>query len=74
MSSVKFKTNIKCANCVNTVTPYLDQAAGIRNWEVDLTDANRVLTVDLAPGQSPEIVLSALKDAGYTAEALPQDQ
>ena len=74
MASVKFKTNIKCGGCVNTVTPFLEQESGILNWKVDLTDASRLLTVELEPGQSPEIVVKALKDAGYTAETISQDQ
>ncbi|TNE48315.1 MAG: heavy-metal-associated domain-containing protein [Bacteroidetes bacterium] len=70
MTKVKFKTNIKCMGCVNTVTPFLNQAAGIQHWEVDLQDPNRVLTVDLEDGSQPMVVKEALKEAGYTAEEL----
>ena len=45
METKKFKTNIKCTGCVATVTPFLDEAVGERQWEVDLTDPSRILTV-----------------------------
>lgn len=56
--------------CVNTVTPFLNQATEIQHWEVDLQDPNRVLTVDLEDGSQPGVVKEALKEAGYAAEEL----
>ena len=42
---VKFKTNIKCVGCIQTVTPFLDKVEGLEQWEVDLTSPDRVLTI-----------------------------
>ena len=62
----KFKTNIKCSACVEKVTPYLNEVAGIDQWNVDLTSPQRTLTV--AGGASESEVKESLKKAGYTAE------
>ena len=35
MEILKFKTNIKCGGCVETVTPFLNEEQSIRNWQVD---------------------------------------
>ena len=66
METLKFKTNIKCSACVDKVTPGLNNVAGETNWEVDLTDADRTLTV--VGEASEEEVISALKEVGYDAQ------
>jgi copper chaperone CopZ len=65
MEKLKFKTNIKCANCVATVTPFLNEAAGEKNWQVDLVDPLRTLTVTEADEKK---IIEALQKAGYKAE------
>ena len=48
-------------------TPYLNEVAGKENWQVDLKDPARVLTVNTdAP---TEKVIEALQKAGYKGEA-----
>lgn len=68
MKENKYKTNIKCTGCVATVTPFLDAAVGERNWEVDLNDPSRTLTVNV--GTDKETVIAALQKAGYKAEKI----
>ena len=46
MTTLRFKTNLNCGNCVAAVTPYLDGAAAIRRWAVDTSNADKVLTVE----------------------------
>ncbi|GAB3925696.1 MULTISPECIES: heavy-metal-associated domain-containing protein [Larkinella] len=65
MEKTTFKTNIKCANCVATVTPYLNKAVGEANWQVDTLTPDKLLTVE---GASVEQVQEALREAGYKAE------
>jgi copper chaperone len=65
MEAKKFKTNIKCSACVEKVTPYLNEAAGESNWQVDLQDPARTLTVQITDDQK---VIEALQKAGYKAE------
>lgn len=68
METLKFKTNIKCAGCITTVTPYLNETAGEGNWQVDLTSPERILTIDGDANQ--EIIKEAMKKAGYNAEKI----
>ena len=46
METKKFKTNIKCSGCVATVTPHLNEAVGEANWNVDITDPAKILSVN----------------------------
>lgn len=69
MSTLKFKTNIKCGNCVATVTPHLNAVSGIDSWVVDLKDPNRTLTVQTEETDA-ETVKKAVETAGYKAEAV----
>jgi len=65
MEKTKFKTNIKCSACVAKVTPYLNEVAGENNWQVDLIDPARTLTVD---NSDEKKIVEALQKAGYKAE------
>jgi copper chaperone CopZ len=67
MSTLKFKTNIKCGACVATVTPSLNTVVGEGNWSVDLQSPDRTLTVDSDTATNAQIT-QALKDAGYSGE------
>lgn len=67
METVKFKTNIKCGNCIATVTPFLNEAVGEGNWQVDIQDPKKVLTVE---NSTAEKVRQAVEKAGYKAESL----
>jgi copper chaperone len=65
MEKTTFKTNIKCSACVEKVTPYLNEVAGENNWQVDLADPKRTLTIAETDENK---VIEALKKAGYKAE------
>lgn len=68
METKKYRTNIKCTGCVDTVTPYLNQAVGEDKWHVDLNDPSRILTVT---GEAEkDVVIQALEKAGYKAEKI----
>ena len=69
MSILKFKTNIKCGSCVETITPFLNQLQGIKNWKVDLSSPERTLTVETENADPSEIVKS-LEKAGYHAKVI----
>ena len=68
METLKFKTNIKCSGCIETVTPALNKTVGKDNWEVDLQDPDKTLTV--VSDASENEVVAALKEAGYQAEKI----
>ena len=64
----KFKTTINCANCEAKVKPFLDQNEKIEHWEVDLSHADRILTVKGAI--TPEEVAKTTLKAGFKAEVI----
>jgi copper chaperone len=69
MATYKFKTSIKCNGCIQTITPFLNNAGGIEHWEVDLNSPDRILTVEtfnLTEAEVKEII----NKAGYTAESV----
>jgi copper chaperone len=68
MEALKFKTTIKCSGCVAKVTPFLNEALGEDNWEVDYNNPQKVLTVVGEEDKSK--VIQAVEKAGYKAETL----
>ncbi len=68
MNILKFKTNINCGNCINSVTPFLNQELDIEHWEVDIDNPDKILSVR---GEvSNQQIISIIKEAGFRAEAL----
>ncbi len=66
METMKFKTDIKCSGCLAAVTPYLNQAAGEDQWEVDIQNPQKILTV---VGSTEEAkIKEAVQKAGFKAE------
>jgi copper chaperone CopZ len=64
----QFKTNIKCAACVEKVTSALNEAVGAGNWQVDIAAPTKTLTIQT---DTPEPAINqALNKKGYKAEAL----
>lgn len=70
METYKFKTNIKCGNCVATVTPFLTGISEIEDWEVDTKSPDKTLTITTADGLESTKVITALNKAGYQAETI----
>ncbi|HRE65687.1 MAG TPA: heavy metal transport/detoxification protein [Cyclobacteriaceae bacterium] len=68
METTKFKTTIKCSGCVAKATPFLNEALGEDNWEVDYNNPSKVLTV--LGEKNTAKVIEAVEKAGYKAEAL----
>ena len=68
MEKIKFKTTIKCSGCVAKVTPFLNEALGEDNWEVDYNNPSKILTVVGENDKSK--VINAVERAGYRAEQL----
>lgn len=69
---LQFKTNINCASCVASVTPFLDKAEGIGDWEVDTQKKDKVLTVK-TEGITGQKVIEAVEKAGFNIESLEQE-
>ena len=67
MKKMKFKTNINCNGCIATVTPYLEKVKSVNNWEVDITNKNKILTVK-GENLNKEEIENAVKEAGFTID------
>lgn len=70
METLQFKTNIKCGGCIATVTPFLNELAGVKSWEVDTATPERLLTIKTDQGTSEKSIIETLEKAGYQAERI----
>jgi hypothetical protein len=68
MKTTKFKTTIKCSGCIAKATPFLDEALGQSNWEVDVNNPSKVLTV--LGENDPDTVVKIVEEAGFKAAPL----
>lgn len=68
-NSLKFKTNINCMGCVSKVTPELDKLTAIENWEVDIRNKDKVLTVEASSDKESEVI-AAVEKAGFKLEKI----
>lgn len=71
MKTFKFKTNLKCNNCVAKVKQQLDETSEIKNWSIDLKSPDRILTVEASDEEIVPLVERILADAGYRSEVCP---
>ena len=69
MDKFQFKTNIKCGGCVAQVTPHLNELEGVRSWEVNIQNPDKILTV-IADGAKANSIKEAVTQAGFKAEKL----
>lgn len=68
METLKFKTTIKCSGCIAKATPFLDEKVGKDNWEVDVQNPEKVLTVVNDNNLTEDEVIKAVQEAGFKAE------
>lgn len=68
MAKKTFKSNIKCMGCVASVTPELEKVEGLASWNVDITNPNKWLTVDVESEEVLDAVQDAVEKAGFKAE------
>ena len=67
MATLKFKTNINCNGCIATVTPFLNSEKDIKNWNVDIQNPNKILTVE-SEMLIKDKVIAKVKEAGFKIE------
>ena len=46
MKTLKFKSNINCDHCIAKVTETLDKIAGHDHWQVDITNPDKIVTLE----------------------------
>ena len=67
MSTLQFKTNIKCGGCVATVTPVLNAITQISSWAVDTDNPDKILTIEADTQLPVSTITAALKEKGFDA-------
>ena len=70
METMKFKTTIKCSGCIAKATPFLNEKVGKDNWEVDIENPDKVLTVKQDESITEGDVIRAVQEAGFRVEKL----
>jgi len=69
MKTVEVKTNIMYSSCVAKVAQVLDEIAGKENWNVEIQNPTKILTV-ITEDLTEDEVIRAVQKAGYKAEKL----
>ncbi|GAB5522167.1 MAG: hypothetical protein Roseis2KO_00390 [Roseivirga sp.] len=64
MKKAVFKTNINCGSCVANVTPFLEKAQSIDDWQVDTANKDKILTVKGTHVDVAEVT-RLVTEAGY---------
>lgn len=69
MEILVFKTNIRSKRQLEVIMPHLQKIEGIRQWNVDMHDKDKVLRVQ-SVDVSPHIIERTVREAGYICEEL----
>ena len=69
MKTVRFKTNINCGSCIQSITPFLNELDNVETWKVDIDDPAKILEVEL-DDDDETTVTEAVQKAGYTIEKI----
>jgi copper chaperone len=65
METLSFKTNINCNNCIAKVKPFLNKVENIENWQVDINNADKILSVSGEEELRSNEVIEAVQKAGF---------
>ncbi|MEI7594765.1 MAG: heavy metal-associated domain-containing protein [Bacteroidota bacterium] len=69
MEILKFKTTIKCNGCLSKVEKPLNNFSEIKNWDVDLNNPDRILTVE-ADNDISEQIIEELEKLDFEIEKI----
>lgn len=61
-----YYSTMKCQGCVDKVKGYLEAESRIHNWDVNLTNPNRTLTIEKDDSLTDSEVIEKFKGLGYT--------
>lgn len=74
MTTLRLQTNLRCAACIEAITPLLDAESTIEKWSADVSTPDKVLTVE-GDGVSMSRVTDLLDQKGYRViRSLPEQQ
>ena len=64
MPTLRLKTNLRCGACVAKIQPAFDSASEITRWSADLTNLDKILTVE-GPNLTRNVVENLLQPLDY---------
>ena len=64
MKPIQYKTNINCASCLQSVTPFLNDLDNIDTWKVDTDNPDKILEANL-DDENEETVIEAVKKSWF---------
>jgi copper chaperone CopZ len=67
MEIIRFKTNIHTKNELEKISTVLNNVVGLNKWELDLQDADNVLTICAGEFLPEEKIIEQIHEAGYYA-------
>lgn len=69
MKTLKFKTTVKCAGCVDNIKSDFNNNENIDSWDVDIKNDMKILTVT-GENITEEEIENLLKKSGYKGEII----
>lgn len=69
MKQIHYKSNINCGSCVANVTNALNEAVGEGNWNVDIANKDKILTIN-SDTATKEQIEKSLNPIGYRIEEI----
>jgi hypothetical protein len=74
MTTLRLQTTLRCAACIEAITPLLDAEPTIEKWSADVSTPDKVLTVE-GDGVTISRVTDLLDQKGYRViRSLPEEQ
>ncbi len=64
MTTLKFKSNIKCTGCLAKVSPILNAEPMLENWEVDIYTPEKTLTINTKEVDTEKVIEALEKAVG----------
>lgn len=64
MTTLKFKSNIKCTGCLAKVSPILNAEPMLENWEVDIYTPEKTLTINTNEADTQKVIEALEKAVG----------
>lgn len=67
--TITYKTNLKCAACVEALRPHLSSTKEVINWSIDIQNQDKLATIEMEE-DGEAAVLNAFAKANFKAEAI----
>ncbi len=69
MKTLEFKTSVETEGAIGTLSFLLDSESTIDDWNINIEDPNRTLTVS-GKNLEPHTIYDLFKKAGFSAELI----